>query len=85
MTMDTTELITFLLIGLVAGWIAGNLMKGRGLGLVGNLIVGVIGAVLGGILFEFLDITAGGLIGSIITATAGAVVLLFLMKFVKKA
>jgi len=45
--MDATGLISFLLIGLVAGWIAGNLMKGRGLGLVGNLIVGVIGAFLG--------------------------------------
>ena len=84
-TMDVTGLVSFLLIGLVAGWIAGNLMKGRGLGLVGNLIVGVIGAFLGGLLFDFLDIYAGGLIGAIITATAGAVVLLFLMSFVKKA
>ena len=83
--MDATELVTFLLIGLVAGWIAGNLMKRRRLGLVGNLIVGVIGAVLGGILFDFLNITAGGLIGAIITATAGAVVLLYLMSFVKRA
>lgn len=83
--MDATELVTFLLIGLVAGWIAGNLMKRRRVGLVGNLIVGVIGAVLGGKLFAFLNITAGGLIGAIITATAGAVLLLYLMSFVKKA
>ena len=60
-------------------------MKGGGLGLVGNLIVGVIGAFLGGILFDIWGITAGGLIGSIITATAGAVVLLFIVGLVKKA
>ena len=45
--MDITALILFLLIGIVAGWLASTLMKGRGLGLVGNLIVGVIGAFLG--------------------------------------
>jgi uncharacterized membrane protein YeaQ/YmgE (transglycosylase-associated protein family) len=75
--MDITGIIIFLAIGALAGWLAGVLMKGRGFGILGNIVVGVIGAVLGGFLFNLLGIVAGGLLGSIITATAGAVVLLF--------
>jgi uncharacterized membrane protein YeaQ/YmgE (transglycosylase-associated protein family) len=81
--MDLTALILFLLIGLVAGWLASTLMKGRGLGLVGNLVVGVIGAFLGGFLFSVLGISAGGLVGLLITATVGAVVLLLLIRLIK--
>lgn len=76
--MDVQSLIIFLVIGAVAGWLAGLLLKGRGFGVLGNIVVGIIGAVLGGFLFGALGIAAGGLIGSISTATAGAVVLLFL-------
>jgi uncharacterized membrane protein YeaQ/YmgE (transglycosylase-associated protein family) len=79
------ELIYFLLIGLVAGWLAGQFMKGRGFGLVGNLVVGVIGAVLGGFLFRLVGLAATGLLGSLISATVGAIVLLFLLqKFGKR-
>lgn len=79
------DFIWFLLIGLVAGWIAGQLMKGRGFGALGNMLVGVIGAVLGGWLFGVLGFSSGdGLIGSLITAVVGAVVLLFLVGLVKK-
>ncbi|KAB2923602.1 MAG: GlsB/YeaQ/YmgE family stress response membrane protein [Candidatus Contendobacter sp.] len=60
-------------------------MKGRGFGLLGNIIVGIIGAVVGGFLFGTLGLAAGGLIGSIGTATVGAVVLLFLIGLIKKA
>jgi len=82
--MDITSLITFLAIGAVAGWLAGTLMKGRGFGLLANIVIGVIGAVLGGFVFGLLGISAGGLIGSIITATAGAALLLFIVGIIKK-
>ena len=78
------EFVWFLLIGLAAGWLAGQIMKGGGFGLVGDLIVGVIGALLGGFLFGLLGIAAGGLIGSLITATVGAIVLIALLRFIKK-
>jgi uncharacterized membrane protein YeaQ/YmgE (transglycosylase-associated protein family) len=82
--MDLTALILFLLIGIAAGWLASTLMKGRGLGLVGNLVVGVIGAFLGGFLFNMVGISAGGpLVGLLITATVGAVVLLLLIRLIK--
>ena len=76
-------LLWFILIGLAAGWLAGQIMKGGGFGLVGDLIVGVVGALLGGFLFGLLGISAGGLIGSLITATVGAVVLIWLMRIVR--
>jgi uncharacterized membrane protein YeaQ/YmgE (transglycosylase-associated protein family) len=76
--------IWFLLIGLLAGWIANQLMKGSGMGLVGNLIVGVVGALLGGFLFALLGLTSTGLIGSLVTATVGACVLLWLIGVLKK-
>jgi uncharacterized membrane protein YeaQ/YmgE (transglycosylase-associated protein family) len=76
----------FLIIGLVAGWLAGVLMKGGGFGMVGDLVVGVVGAILGGWLFGALGLSAGGgLIGSLIVATIGAVVLLFLVRLIKRA
>jgi uncharacterized membrane protein YeaQ/YmgE (transglycosylase-associated protein family) len=83
--MESTSLIMFLVIGAVAGWLAGLLMKGRGFGLIGNIIVGIIGAFIGGFLASVLGLAATGIIGSIILATAGAVVLLFLIGLVKKA
>ncbi len=83
--MSLESLIWFLLIGLIAGWLAGRVMRGGGFGLVGDMIVGVIGALLGGWLFGLLGIHAGGLIGSIITAFVGAVVLLFLLRLIKRA
>jgi uncharacterized membrane protein YeaQ/YmgE (transglycosylase-associated protein family) len=84
-TMDVQSLIIFLIIGAIAGWLAGLIMKGGGFGLLGNIVVGIIGAVVGGFLFGLLGLAAGGLIGSIVTATVGAVVLLFLIGLIKKA
>lgn len=81
--MDLTGLLIFLVIGAVAGWLAGTLMKGGGSGLVKNMIIGIIGAVIGGFVFGLLGISAGGLIGSIITATAGAAILLFVISKLK--
>jgi uncharacterized membrane protein YeaQ/YmgE (transglycosylase-associated protein family) len=72
-----------LLIGLVAGWLAGLITKGKDFGLLGNLIVGVIGALLGSFVFGLLGITAWGLLGRLVVATAGAVLLLYLLRFVR--
>jgi uncharacterized membrane protein YeaQ/YmgE (transglycosylase-associated protein family) len=83
--MDVTSLIWFLLIGLIAGWLAGQVMKGGGFGVIGDMIVGVIGAFLGGWVFGLLGISAGGLIGSLITAFVGAVILIFLLRLIKRA
>jgi len=78
--------VWFLIVGLIAGWLAGKLVKGGGFGLVGDLVVGVVGALLGGFLFSTLGVSAGGgLIGSIVVATIGAVVLLFLVRLIKRA
>ena len=80
------DLLWFLVVGLVAGWLAGMLVKGGGFGLIGDLVVGVIGAVLGGWLFSTLGASVGGgLLGSIIVATIGAVVLLFIVRLIKQA
>ncbi len=79
------NILWFLVIGLAAGWLAGQLVKGRGLGLVGDLCVGVIGAFLGGFLFDLLHIMPSGHIGSLVTATVGAVVLLLLLRTFKRA
>ncbi|MBW2683054.1 MAG: GlsB/YeaQ/YmgE family stress response membrane protein [Deltaproteobacteria bacterium] len=77
------SILLFLLIGACAGWLAGNLMKGGGFGLLGNIVVGIIGSVVGGFLFGLLGISAGGMIGSIVTATAGAALLLFVVGLFK--
>jgi len=76
--------IWFLIIGAVAGWLAGLIMKGAGFGLLVNIIVGCIGAVLGGWLFGVLGFSSSGLIGSLITALVGAIVLLFIISLFKK-
>ena len=79
------NLVLFLVIGIVAGWLAGKIMKGRGFGLIGDLIVGVVGAYLGGWLFDKFGISAGGgLLGSLITAVAGALVFLFILRLIRR-
>ncbi|GJM31140.1 MAG: hypothetical protein DHS20C18_01410 [Saprospiraceae bacterium] len=78
------NLLYFLLIGGVAGWLGGQIMKGSGFGLLGNIAVGIIGGILGGWLFGLLGVyTGGGMIGSIITAAGGAIVLLWLARLLK--
>jgi len=80
------QYVWFVLVGLVAGWLAGKLMKGGGFGVVGDIVVGILGALLGGFLFSSLGLsTGGGLIGAIIVATIGAVVLIFLLRLIKRA
>lgn len=80
------SLVWFILIGMCAGWLAGQFMKGGGFGVIGDIIVGVIGALLGGFLFNSLGVyPGGGLLGALIVATIGAMVLLFLIRLVKRA
>jgi uncharacterized membrane protein YeaQ/YmgE (transglycosylase-associated protein family) len=82
----TMSFLWFLIVGLIAGWLAGVLVKGGGFGLIGDLVVGVVGAFLGGWLFSMFGVAAGGgLIGSIIVATVGAVVLLLIVRLIKRA
>ena len=84
--MELEQAIVFLVIGAVAGWLAGRIMQGGGFGLIGNLIVGVLGSFFGGWLFGVLGISVGGeWLGPIITATVGALVLLLAVKVIKKA
>jgi len=80
------EFIWFLLIGLVAGWLAGQLVRGGGFGVIGDIVVGVLGALLGGFLAQQLGVSTGhGLIGALIVATIGAVVLIFILRLFKRA
>ncbi|MCL1038084.1 GlsB/YeaQ/YmgE family stress response membrane protein [Shewanella submarina] len=81
--MTLSSLITFLIIGGIAGWLAGQLMKGAGFGLWINILIGVIGSILGGFVFGLLGFAATGIIGSIISATVGAVLLLFILSKVR--
>jgi uncharacterized membrane protein YeaQ/YmgE (transglycosylase-associated protein family) len=78
------NVLYFLLIGLAAGWLAGMILKGSGLGLIGDLVVGVIGALLGAFLLGLLGIYTAGLLGSLVTATVGALVLLLLLRCMKR-
>jgi len=78
------DILSFLLIGLAAGWIAGQIMKTGSSGIKGDLIVGILGALLGGLLFKTLGLHSSGMIGSLITATLGAVAVLALLRYVKR-
>ncbi len=75
----------FIILGAVAGWIAGLIMKGKGFGIIGNIIVGILGAVVGGWLFRFFNtVMTNTTLGSLLTAVIGAVVLLFIIGLFKK-
>jgi uncharacterized membrane protein YeaQ/YmgE (transglycosylase-associated protein family) len=79
-TMDLMGLIIFLLIGAIAGWLAGQIVRGYGFGLVGNIVVGIVGALIAGWLFPRLGIGLPfGTIGEILSAAIGAVILLVIV------
>ena len=82
--MDPVAIIIMLAIGAVAGWLAGQLVKGGGFGLIGNIIVGIAGAIVAGFLLPNV-IPVSGILGQIISATIGAVILLFVISLVKRA
>lgn len=80
------QIVYFLLIGALAGWLAGQMMKGRGFGVAGNMVVGIVGSILGGVLFRSLGLVPdGSLLATLITAFVGAVVLLVIVGVIKKA
>jgi uncharacterized membrane protein YeaQ/YmgE (transglycosylase-associated protein family) len=83
--MDLQGLIILLIVGAIAGWLAGVIMKGYGFGLIGNIIVGILGAVIAGWLLPYFHIYIGaGIIGAIINAVIGAVILLFVIGLIKR-
>lgn len=83
--MALETILVWLLIGAIAGWLAGVVVKGYGFGLVGNIVVGILGAAIGGWLFGALGITATGIIGAVIGATVGAIFLLLVVRLVKRS
>lgn len=84
--MSVETLIIWLLVGAVAGWLAGVIVKGYGFGIAGNIVVGILGSFIGGWLFGQFGLFAGsGVVGSIVGATIGAVVLLLLLRLIRRA
>ena len=84
--MDPVGIVVCLAIGALSGWLAGQLVKGYGFGLVGNIVVGIVGSFIGGWLFSQFGAAGGaGLVGSIVTSVVGGVVLLFLIGLIRKA
>jgi len=73
------DIIWFLIVGFIAGWLGDMFVKGSSFGLLGHIVIGIIGAVIGGFLFRLMGITAYGTLGSIVMATIGAVVFLLLL------
>ena len=79
------DIVWFLIIGAVAGWIAGLLMKGRGFGLIGNIVVGIIGAIVAGFLIPKIGVSFGDtVLGTILNSAAGAILVLFVVGLLKK-
>ncbi len=84
--MGIESLLIFLLIGAIAGWLAGQIVTGFGFGLLGNIVIGIVGAFIAGAIFPRIGfILDGGILASIVHATIGAVILLFLVKLIKRA
>ena len=83
--MTIEDIIIWLVIGAVAGWLAGQIVKGYGFGLIGNIVIGIIGALIAGWLLPLLGFAlGGGIIAAIINAVIGAVILLVVVGFFKK-
>ena len=78
-------LIWTILIGIIAGWLAGQVVKGRGMGIVVDLIVGIVGSILGGFVFGLLNLAAYGLLGRLVMSFVGAVILLLIIRALKRA
>ena len=83
--MALEAIIIILIVGAVAGWLAGQIVRGMGFGLIGNIIVGIVGAFIAGWLLPRIGIViGGGMIASIINATIGAVVLLVILGLIRR-
>jgi uncharacterized membrane protein YeaQ/YmgE (transglycosylase-associated protein family) len=80
------QILRLLIVGLVAGWLAGRVMKGGGYGVLMDIVLGVLGAIVGGWIFGALNIwPGGGIIGAILVAFVGAVLLVWITRQLKKA
>jgi uncharacterized membrane protein YeaQ/YmgE (transglycosylase-associated protein family) len=77
-------LVWVVLLGILAGWLAGKITKGRGFGLLGDLIVGVVGSLLGSFLFGLIGIMAYGLLGRLLISIVGAIILLWLVRMIRR-
>ena len=82
--MSAESLLVILFVGLVAGWLAGIIVKGTGYGLITDLCLGIVGAMIGSWLFPALGIHFGGMLGAIISATLGAILLLVVLRLVHR-
>ena len=78
------DILLFLFIGLIAGWLASKIMGGSGYGIVGDIVVGVAGSFIGGFLFRLVGVTAYGMLGSIVMAVIGAIVLIAVLRALKR-
>jgi len=83
--MNITGLLVALLIGAIAGFLAGQIVKGHGLGMLGNIVVGILGALVFGFLFGNFNLLSSPILNEIVGGTVGAVILLLLIGFIKKA
>ena len=84
--MDAQSIIIWLIVGAIAGWLAGMVVRGGGFGLIGDIVVGIIGAVIAGWLLPRLGIfIGGGFIAAIIDAFIGAVILLLIVRLLRRA
>jgi len=83
--MTVESIVIFLLIGAVAGWLAGQVVKGGGFGLVGDIVVGILGAFVAGLLLPRLGLGLTGIAGAIIYAAIGAIILLVVIRLIKRA
>lgn len=83
--MTLTAILVIVIIGALAGWLAGLIVKGYGFGLLGNIVVGIVGAFIAGLLFPRLGVSLGsGIAGSVLHAMIGAVILLLLIKVIRR-
>ena len=79
------NILIWIVTGIVAGWLAGLLVKGSGFGILGDLIIGLIGGLLGGWLFGLLGISASGWLGQVLVAAVGGVVLVLIIRLLRRA
>ena len=78
------NILIWIIVGLVAGWLASLIVKGHGMGLVGNLVIGLLGGVVGGWVFGFLGLGATGIVGQILVSAVGAVILIVVVRALRR-
>lgn len=84
MTITIGNVVMWLLVGLIAGWLAGELRRGYGYGIIGNIVIGIIGAVVGDLLFDALGIQEAGFVGDVLQAFIGAVAFLAVASWLRR-